>query len=116
MRAVQTLSSLLWLLAVACSGAQASRELSTSERPTTTIQVRNQKPLDFTLYVVDGTRRIRLGMVTGMSERTFVIPPHMVIDQGFLRFQADPIGSDHVVGTNEELQVREGDALSLTIR
>ena len=116
MRAVRTVSSLLWLLAVACSGAQASRELSTSERPATTITVRNQKPVDFNLYVVDGTRRIRLGTVTGISERTFVIPPHMVIDQGALRFQADLIGSDQVLATDEELHVREGDGLSLTIR
>jgi hypothetical protein len=66
--------------------------------------------------VVDGTHRIRLGLVTGMSERTFVIPPHLVINQGALRFLADPIGSNQVASTQEELQVREGDALSLTIR
>ncbi len=116
MRAVQTVSLLLWMLVVACGRTQASRELPTSERPTTTIQVRNQRPIDFTCYVVDGTHRIRLGLVTGMSERTFVIPPHLVINQGALRFQADPIGSNQAASTQEELQVREGDALSLTIR
>jgi hypothetical protein len=116
MHAVRTLSSLLWLFAVACSSTQASQNLPTTERPVTTILVRNQKPVDFNLYVVDGTRRIRLGTVTGISERTFVIPPHMVIDQGSLNFLADPIGSDQVLGTSEELPVREGDELSLTIR
>jgi hypothetical protein len=116
MRTVQTLSSLLWIFAIACSSAQASKELSTAERPVTTILVRNQKPVDFNFYVADGTRRIRLGTVTGMSERTFVIPPHMVIDQGSLHFQADPIGSDQVLATDEALNAREGDGLTLTIR
>lgn len=116
MRAVQVVSLLWFVLAAACSSAQKTDDASAPERPATTIEVRNQKPLDFTVYVVDGTRRIRLGMVTGMSNRTFVIPSHMVIDRGFLRFQMDPIGSDQVVATNEDLPVNEGDALSLTIR
>ena len=116
MRAVQTLSLLLWLLSVACSGTQASRELSTSERPRTTIEVWNQKPIDFTFYVMDGTRRMRLGIVPGMTQRTFIIPPHMVIDQGSLNFRIDPIGSDQGSSTEEALPVREGDALSITVR
>ncbi|HEX8698033.1 MAG TPA: hypothetical protein VF815_04305 [Myxococcaceae bacterium] len=115
MRAVQTLSLVLWVLGVACSGAQQSRTLSTSERPETTLQVRSQRPIDFTVYALDGTRRIRLGIVPGMSQRTFVIPPHMVIDQGSLNFQLDPIGSNEV-GTTESLSVREGDAVEMTIR
>jgi len=115
MRAVQTLSLLLWILSAACSGVQESRHLSTSERPTTTIEVRNQRPIDFTVHVLDGTRRIRLGIVPGMTQRTFVIPPHMVIDQGSLNFQIDPIGSNEVGTTQEALPVREGDGLQLTI-
>jgi hypothetical protein len=116
MRAVQTLSLLLWLLGVACSGAKESRVPSTSERPETTIQVRNQRPIDFTVYVLDGTRRIRLGIVPGMTQQTFLIPAHMVIGQGSLNFQLDPIGSNQVGTTDEALTVREGDELSLTIR
>jgi hypothetical protein len=116
MRAVQTLSLLLWVLIVGCSGTQESRALSTSERPRTTLLVRNQSPTDYVLYVVDGTHRIRLGMVTGMGEHSFVIPPHLVINQGTLNFQIDPIGSNQVGTTDEALTVREGDELTLTIR
>jgi hypothetical protein len=116
MRAVQTLSWLLWLLGVACSGAKESQVPSTAERPETTIEVRNQRPIDFTVYVLDGTRRLRLGLVPGMTQQTFLIPPHMVLGQGSLRFQLDPIGSNEVGTTEESLTVREGDGLSLTIR
>ena len=116
MRAVQTLSLLLWILGVACSGTQDAKHLSTSERPETTITVRSQRPIDFTVHVLDGTRRIRLGIVPGMTQRTFVIPAHMVIDQGALNFQLDPIGSNEVGTTNESLAVREGDAVEMTIR
>ncbi|HLK99080.1 MAG TPA: hypothetical protein VK539_00770 [Myxococcaceae bacterium] len=116
MRAVQTLSLVLWLVGAGCSGAKDSRTLSTDERPRTLIEVRNQRPIDFNVHVLDGTRRIRLGTVPGMTQRTFVIPAHMVIDQGALNFQLDPIGSDQVGTTEEALTVREGDSLSLTIR
>jgi len=116
MRALQTLSLLLWMLGVACSNVRESRSLSTSERPETTIEIRNQRPIDFTVYVLDGTRRIRLGIAPGMTQQTFLIPKHMVIDQGSLNFQLDPIGSNQVGTTNEAVTVREGDVLSLTIR
>jgi hypothetical protein len=80
------------------------------------LEVRNQQHVDFTLYVLDGTHRIRLGLVPAMSTRTFIIPHHLVDDRGSLRFQADPIGSQVVLATDEELPVREGDEVSLTIR
>ncbi|MDY7231736.1 hypothetical protein [Hyalangium rubrum] len=116
MRAVQAVSLLWFVLAASCSSAQKVEDASSTEPPQTTIEVRNQKPVDYTVYVVDGTRRIRLGMVTGMSNRTLLIPAHMVAGRGSLRFQFDPIGSNQVVSTDEELTVREGDALSLTLQ
>lgn len=117
MRAVQFL--LLFLLiftVISCSTVQTQQDPSEPPRPTTTLEVRNQKPIDFNMYVLDGTRRIRLGLVPGMSSRTFTIPAHMVNDRGSLRFQADTIGSNAVLASEEELPVREGDAVSLTIR
>ncbi len=116
MRAVQALSLVLWLVGAGCSGVKDSRTPSTDERPQTMVEVRNQRPIDFNVYVLDGTRRIRLGTVPGMTQRTFVIPPHMVIDQGSLNFRIDPIGSNQASSTDQALTVREGDALSLTIR
>jgi hypothetical protein len=39
----------------------------------------------------------------------------LVIDQGTLRFQIDPIGSQDVQSTDESILVHEGERLSLTL-
>ena len=116
MRAVQVLPLFLLVSALSCSTAQTQADPSRPPPPKTTLEVRNQKPLDFNMYVVDGTHRLRLGMVPGMSTRTFTIPHHLVNDRGSLRFQADTIGSEAVLATDEELTVHAGDEVSLTIR
>lgn len=117
MRAVQVLPLLLLLSAMACSTTQTQADPSQPAPPPTTLEVRNQKPLDFTMYVVDGTHRLRLGLVPGLSSRTFTLPHHLLSNgRGSLRFQADTIGSEAVLATDEELSVQVGDSVSLTIR
>ena len=116
MRAVQVLALLLLVSAISCATPQTQEDPSRPPPPKTTLEVRNQKPLDFNMYVVDGTHRLRLGMVPGMSTRTFTLPHHLIHDRGSLRFQADTIGSNAVLATDEELAVHPGDAVSLTIR
>lgn len=116
MRAVQLLPFFLLVSAISCSTVQTQQDPSKPPPPKTTLEVRNQKPVDFNMYVVDGTRRIRLGLVPGMSSRTFTIPAHMVNDRGSLRFQADTIGSNTVLASDEELAVHEGDTVSVTIQ
>ncbi|MFL5346537.1 MAG: hypothetical protein ACJ8AT_17295 [Hyalangium sp.] len=116
MRAVHLLPLLLFLSAVSCSSVQTPQDPSHPPPPQTTLAVRNEKPVDFNLYVLNGTTRIRLGLVPGMSSRTFTVPHHLIPVHGPLRFQAATIGSDDVLGSDEDLMVHEGDALSLTIR
>ena len=116
MRAVQLLPLFLLVSVISCSTVQTQQDPSKPPPPKTALEVRNQKPVDFNMYVLDGTHRIRLGLVPGMSSRTFIIPAHLVNDQGALRFQADTIGSNSVLASDEELSVREGDTVSLTIR
>ncbi|MBN1210363.1 MAG: hypothetical protein JXB05_36255 [Myxococcaceae bacterium] len=115
MRAFQVLPLLLLLSSVACSSAQTAHDPTKPQPPRTTVQVRNQRPIDFNLYVSTGTHRIRLGTVPGMSQRTFTIPAHLIPGQGMLRFHIDPIGSQDVLSTAEDLMVHEGDQVSLTI-
>ncbi len=115
MRPALVMSVTLLALAAACSSVQTSNT-SEAARPETTLQVRNHKPIDFNIYVLSGTHRIRLGMITGMSTRVYTIPSHLVINKGALRFQADPIGSENVIGTAEDLYVREGEQVSITIQ
>lgn len=116
MRAIQVLPLLLLLSSVACRSAQATNDPTKPPPPETTVTVRNQRPIDFNVYVGSATHRIRLGTVPGMSQRTFTIPAHLVSGgQGMLRFQADPIGSQNVLSTAEDLMVRQGDQVSLSI-
>jgi hypothetical protein len=114
LRAVPVCLLLLLGPTLSCSSVQTPEEASKPPRPRTTMEVRNQRPLDFNLYVLDGTHRIRLGTVPGMTTRIFTIPSHLVIDQGMLRFQIDPIGSQEVQSTDESIVVHEGERLSLT--
>ncbi|HYH98591.1 hypothetical protein [Hyalangium sp.] len=116
MRAAQVLPLLLLACAISCSTTQTQSDPTKLPPPTTTLEVRNQKHVDFIMYVLDGTHRIRLGLVPAMGTRTFTIPHHLVSSRGSLRFQADTVGSQSVLATDEELTVHEGDAFSLTIR
>lgn len=117
MRTAQVLPYLALLFALAsCSGVQARQDSSQPPPPKTTVEVRNLKLVDFNVFVLSGALRLRLGTVPASNSRTFTIPPHLVRDQGTLRFQADPIGSDEVASTEDELLVRPGDELNLTLQ
>jgi hypothetical protein len=91
--------------------------------PRTTVEVRNLKPVDFNLYVLTGTHRLRLGTVPGMKTRSFVIPPHVVGERTLLQFGFDTIGSfGHATFgsprrtlSDDPLLVRAGDQLALTV-
>lgn len=116
MRTAQLSPLLLLLSVISCSSVQTPQDPSHPPPPQTMLEVRNEKPVDFNLYVTNGTTRIRLGLVPGMSSRSFTIPPHLIPVHGPLRFQAATIGSEDVLASDEDLMVHEGDALALTIR
>lgn len=116
---------LLWLaFAVSCSGVQKAEDPSKPPPPETTVEVKNLKKVDFNLYVLKGASRYRLGTTPGMTTRTFVIPAHLVADFNYLRFGLetigtfggkDGIGSERHSTSEQELPVRPGQQLSLTI-
>jgi hypothetical protein len=78
------------------------------------VRITNRNFYDMNLYVVRFGQRQRLGTVTGNSTRTFELPAAWV-STGPVRFLASPIG-----GTgrefSEELNVRPGDVVGLTIQ
>jgi hypothetical protein len=117
MRVVQALPLLLLLVsAVSCSSTQTAEDPSRPPPPKTTVEVRNLKQIDFNLYVLNGTHRIRLGTAPGMTTRTFVIPPHLIGEKGMIRFGLDPIGSDRTSVSEESLPVHPGEQIALTIQ
>ncbi|MCP3102851.1 hypothetical protein LZ198_28635 [Myxococcus sp. K15C18031901] len=115
----------LWLgLAFACGGARGAQQGDTPPPPDTTVEVRSFKKVDVNLFVLSPTRRIRLGTVPGMTTRAFVVPPAALSDSGRVRFGievigtygANDIGSERRFESEQELNVRPGDTLSLTVR
>jgi hypothetical protein len=66
------------------------------------------------VYAISGGQRIRLGLATGNSSKTFTIPRHLVRGAGPIRFLADPVGGNRAP-VSEEMTVQPGDIVTLTI-
>jgi hypothetical protein len=78
------------------------------------VQVENRGFADMVIYAVSGAQRVRLGIATGNSTKSFTIPAALVRGAGPLRFLADPIGGRRTPIT-EDIVVQPGDIVSLTI-
>jgi hypothetical protein len=78
------------------------------------LQVENQGFADMVIYAVNGGQRIRLGLATGNSTKSFPIPRYLVRTGTPLRFLADPIGGNRTP-ISEEMTVDPGDLVTLTI-
>ncbi len=78
------------------------------------LQVQNQSFSDMVIYALSGSQRVRLGMATGNSTKSFTLPQYLVRSGGTLRFQADPIGGNRAP-VSEEMSVQPGDIVTLTI-
>lgn len=78
------------------------------------VQVQNQGFSDMVVYAISGGQRIRLGLATGNSSKTFTIPRHLVRGAGPIRFLADPVGGNRAP-VSEEMTVQPGDIVTLTI-
>lgn len=80
----------------------------------TAVRVDNQGFTDMTVYALRSSQRIRLGLVPGLTVRTFEVPPGLVSGLTTLRFVADPIGSTRP-SVSEEITVAPGDTVMMTI-
>jgi predicted acyl esterase len=80
------------------------------EPDTITIRVSNNNPLDITVYAVNQTMRIRLGLVNTASSQRFTVSLHQVSPTGELQLLADPVGSRRGL-TSEAIHVFPGQAV-----
>lgn len=96
----------------ACAGRSATREASPDSQAM--LRVENQSFADMVIYAVNGGQRIRLGLATGNTTKTFAIPRYLVHAGGRMRFLADPVGGTRTP-VSEEMTVEPGDLVSLTI-
>lgn len=78
------------------------------------VQVENQGFADMVIYAVSGGQRIRLGLATGNSTRTFTIPRYLVGGATPVQFLADPVGGNQTP-VSETMAVQPGDLVTLTI-
>jgi hypothetical protein len=105
------------LLLAACAPSATGGAPGGSPRRETapsTVTVDNRNWLDVTVYVVQGTSRIRLGMVTGMGSATFHLPRSLQAYPGQVRLLADPVGSNHAY-LSDAVQLRPGQRVGLEV-
>ena len=107
------------LLCVALVGACGSSRQVGDETPApldskTTLRVDNAGFLDMTVYVLDGSQRVRLGIANSHVVTELIIPPHLVRGVTSLRFLADPIGGNRAP-VSDEITVEPGDQVTLFI-
>ena len=107
--------SLFPLLVVLALASCARRGAANAPmEPTTLVRVENQSFSDMTIYVIEGSQRIRLGIATGSQTTTFTIPKYLMHGPRSLRFLADPIGATRTP-VSDEITVIPGDQVTLTI-
>jgi hypothetical protein len=106
--------SVLMLGAALSACAGRSRTAETSSDNPAVLSVENRGFSDMVIYAVSGSQRIRLGLATGNSTKSFTLPSTLVLTAGPLRFLADPIGGTRTP-ISEEMLVQPGDVVTLTI-
>lgn len=77
------------------------------------VEIENQNFYDANVFVMQGLRSVRLGMVTGLTTRTFVLPRDMVGGTS-VRFAIRPIASQRSRVT-QEITVFAGDTVGVVI-
>jgi hypothetical protein len=96
---------------VGCKGQPSQQPAPSGEAQ---LSVKNQAFSDMVIYVVQSSRRVRLGEARGLSTTLLTIPSSLVSPAGMLQFVASPIGSSQV-SASQQLSVRPGDIVEITI-
>src|SRR6476660_5529524 len=100
------------ILSAGCAGGN-QRPAPNPDAPAV-LQVENRGFADMVIYAVSGSQRLRLGLATGNSTKSFTIPASLVRIGGPLRFLADPVGGTRTP-VSDEMVVQPGDVVTLTI-
>jgi hypothetical protein len=110
---IRLLALVLVLVATSACAPRRDPNVVVVERPTP-VRVQNQSWADVRVYVIAGTQRHRLGIVTGSSTQTLRIPAHLVAGGRELSFLVDPIGS-RTTATSFSVFALPGETVTLTI-
>ena len=113
----RSLFSMLIIGMLATLPACASKSAATTDNPAnaqTTLVVRNDNYLDFNIYLIQGSQRVRIGTARGLATSRLTISRY-VFGVTVLQFLADPIGGN-VTPVSERINVTPGDEVHLQIR
>ena len=113
-RPIRSLVMAVLLSTSACASVKTSNDTTPHVERRTTLRVENQAFLDMTIYVVQGSARIRLGQVRGNTTEVLVIPSQYVFGPTSLQFVADPVGSSRTP-VSDRITVSPGDQVVLVI-
>jgi hypothetical protein len=102
------------MLAILTACAGRTQDTGAEPASSATVEVENQGFTDMVVYAVSGGQRVRLGLATGNSTKSFTIPRYLLGGAGPIRFLADPIGGSRTP-VSEEMSIRPGDVVTLTI-
>jgi hypothetical protein len=102
------------LLAACGSSRQGDDQTPEPLQTRTTLRVENAGFLDMTVYVLDGSQRVRLGIANGNTTTELTIPPHLVRGVTSLRFLSDPVGGNRAP-VSDQIVVEPGDRVTLLI-
>ena len=121
MRFVNRSLALVALSGAMVAGCARSSTTSDSQAPATaqaqaktTLTVNNQNFLDFTIYLISGGQRIRLGDARGNSRTKLTIPSQYLFGLTTVQFLADPIGGRRTP-VSQSINVSPGDEVELVI-
>lgn len=98
--------------------ACASKSGATTDNPAnaeTTLVVRNDNYLDYNIYLIQGSQRVRIGQARGLSTTRMRIPSQYVFGVSVLQFMGDPVGGTSTP-VSERINVTPGDEVHLQIR
>lgn len=102
------------MLLAACSKAQHNEQLPSPTDARTEVRVDNRGFLDMTIYVLDGSQRVRLGLANGNQVTNLTIPAHLVRGLAHVQFLCVPIGGNRAP-VSEEITVEPDDDVRLVI-
>lgn len=100
-------------LAAACTPKHAGGRAA-SGTVDTYLVVNNLQTEIFTIYVTDGSRRVRVGTATPLRKTRMRIPPSVIFPAVQLQFLAQPQGNAPAP-ISEMITVTPGDEIGITI-
>jgi hypothetical protein len=105
------------LFAVPGCGLLRSGKPESSQRSISTdipVEVESHNWSDIVIYLMDGNQSRRLGMVAGLSTKSFFFPYRKLTGGGEVRLRAYPVGGPGSF-TSEDLLVQPGQGIKWTL-